>query len=152
MAATGRTWGLLCPEGHGVLFDNDEWTARGVVWCSHEEHGGNGRFYRLAEVKTGHYDPNAPRVKSEWQIEKEAKAAAVMAARQEAKMAKQETSKAEPKPRAVRKAKEPKECKCGCGEMTKGGIFKPGHDARYHAAQAKAALAEQPVDDKEETF
>lgn len=25
----------------------------------------------------------------------------------------------------------PKECACGCGEMTGGGIFRPGHDARH---------------------
>ena len=29
-------------------------------------------------------------------------------------------------------------CKCGCGEHTKGGQFRPGHDARYHAAQRAA--------------
>src|SRR5579863_2227670 len=26
-------------------------------------------------------------------------------------------------------------CLCGCGEQTKGGRFKPGHDAKYHSAQ-----------------
>lgn len=25
-------------------------------------------------------------------------------------------------------------CKCGCGERTKGGRFRPGHDSRYHQA------------------
>ena len=29
-------------------------------------------------------------------------------------------------PRRIR----PLECLCGCGEMTRGGVFKPGHDAR----------------------
>jgi hypothetical protein len=28
----------------------------------------------------------------------------------------------------------PRECACGCGEMTKGGTYRPGHDARHHAA------------------
>lgn len=30
-----------------------------------------------------------------------------------------------------------RECKCGCGEYTRGGTFRPGHDARYHSAQRK---------------
>lgn len=29
----------------------------------------------------------------------------------------------------MRKPKPPKECGCGCGEMTKGGEFLPGHDS-----------------------
>lgn len=32
----------------------------------------------------------------------------------------------------MRKAKPPKECGCGCGEMTKGGNFLPGHDSYLH--------------------
>ncbi len=34
-----------------------------------------------------------------------------------------------------------KTCKCGCGQTTKR-LFVPGHDARYHAAQKRAAAAE----------
>lgn len=30
-------------------------------------------------------------------------------------------------------AKEPRQCECGCGEMTKGGRFRPGHDSRMHS-------------------
>lgn len=46
---------------------------------------------------------------------------------------------APPKPeREPREKKEPRQCLCGCGGMTKGGRFLPGHDARYHAAQKKA--------------
>jgi len=33
----------------------------------------------------------------------------------------------------------PKECKCGCGEMTKGGTYRPGHDAKHMSAVLKAA-------------
>lgn len=34
---------------------------------------------------------------------------------------------------ATRKSKKgtPKECACGCGDMTGGGTFRPGHDARH---------------------
>lgn len=28
----------------------------------------------------------------------------------------------------------PRECACGCGEMTKGGLFIPGHDAKMKGA------------------
>lgn len=39
----------------------------------------------------------------------------------------------------------PHECACGCGEMTKGGTYRPGHDARHHAA-LKAAGQEADAD------
>lgn len=32
------------------------------------------------------------------------------------------------------------ECTCGCGERTKGGRFRPGHDSRYHARLKREAL------------
>ena len=35
--------------------------------------------------------------------------------------------------------KTPQECKCGCGGMTKGGTWLPGHDAKWASAQKKAA-------------
>jgi hypothetical protein len=41
------------------------------------------------------------------------------------------------KPRA-KKAKEPVECWCGCGNLTSGGRFCPGHDARLKSALLKA--------------
>lgn len=37
-------------------------------------------------------------------------------------------------------AKAPQACGCGCGGMTKGGRFLPGHDARFHAAQKAGRL------------
>ena len=33
---------------------------------------------------------------------------------------------------------EPKACACGCGELTRGGDFLPGHDARYRGRMLKA--------------
>lgn len=29
--------------------------------------------------------------------------------------------------------KTPRKCACGCGEMTKGGLWRPGHDAKYQS-------------------
>jgi hypothetical protein len=41
-------------------------------------------------------------------------------------------------------AKEPRACECGCGEMTKGGRFRPGHDSRMHGKKhTDAKLAER---------
>lgn len=37
-----------------------------------------------------------------------------------------------PRLKRTRKPKAPKVCACGCGNMTKGGRFVPGHDARLH--------------------
>jgi hypothetical protein len=43
---------------------------------------------------------------------------------------------------AQRIQKGPRPCACGCGEMTKGGVFRPGHDARvaYRLLQLVAGL------------
>lgn len=35
-------------------------------------------------------------------------------------------------PGMPRKGKTPRQCTCGCGLMTKGGRYVPGHDARHH--------------------
>lgn len=43
---------------------------------------------------------------------------------------------------APRRGRGPKECGCGCGEMTKGGRFRPGHDARVHA-KGRAEIMER---------
>lgn len=47
-----------------------------------------------------------------------------------------EEAKAERKEKRVAKAahKGPRECACGCGTMTKGGVFAPGHDSQLHSA------------------
>ncbi|QOC55747.1 hypothetical protein SEA_ARCHIMEDES_47 [Gordonia phage Archimedes] len=50
----------------------------------------------------------------------------------------------ETKPKTERKAaprKQPQECRCGCGEMTGGGNYRPGHDAR-HAGQVVLSAME----------
>lgn len=52
-----------------------------------------------------------------------------------------------------RKAKTPRKCGCGCGLMTKGGIWRPGHDAKalsamlmeMRAAQAQAESVISPL-------
>lgn len=38
-------------------------------------------------------------------------------------------------PRRIRE----RPCACGCGEMTKGGEFKPGHDAKLLSAIVREA-------------
>jgi hypothetical protein len=129
-----REWGLLCPEGHGLLHERPEWTDRGVVWCPSAEHGGNGRFWRRNEVQEGWFDPTRDAQPSEEYLERQAEAHRRSlewdAERKErAKMAKQTT----PKAKATPKAKEPRNCLCGCGGQTKGGRFIPGHDARFHS-------------------
>jgi hypothetical protein len=41
------------------------------------------------------------------------------------------------KPAGKSKA-EPRACACGCGEMTNGGLFRPGHDAKLRSRLLKA--------------
>lgn len=50
-----------------------------------------------------------------------------------------------PKPRQ-RKVATPQECRCGCGDMTKGGNYLPGHDAR-HAGQVARHAVDSGLDD-----
>ncbi|WP_018178759.1 hypothetical protein [Jongsikchunia kroppenstedtii] len=37
----------------------------------------------------------------------------------------------------------PQECRCGCGEMTGGGNYRPGHDARHVGQVARAVVAKE---------
>lgn len=136
-----RQFGPLCPDGHGLLVSRDEWTTQGVIWCPHEDHGGNGRFYRTNEVEDGWFSPDST-TKTPEQIARAEHSAEIAAKRKEIEMTKASpTQKAAPKPR---KAKEPRECTCGCGGMTKGGRFLPGHDAKYHSALKKAEAGAAP--------
>lgn len=40
-----------------------------------------------------------------------------------------------------KKSATPQECTCGCGEMTNGGKFRPGHDARFKGNLLRAIRA-----------
>lgn len=129
-----RTWGLLCPEGHGLLVQRESWTAKGVAWCPHEMHGGNGRFYRTQEANEGWYDTNklSPIDRSRAE-ELEAIAAARTEAWEKNRRIRVEAEIKPPKVKAPKAIKDPTPCTCGCGGLTKGGRFLPGHDARFHA-------------------
>ena len=39
--------------------------------------------------------------------------------------------------------REPQACGCGCGGMTKGGRFLPGHDARMHGKKHESARIQE---------
>lgn len=131
-----KEWGLLCPQGHGLLVQRDEWHKRGVAWCPHSDHGGNGRFWRLNEAEEGWFDPTRPIEPTEAQKERERLAMernAAFTAYLEEKKAKATRMAKEKKEAAPKAVKPPQDCLCGCGGQTKGGRFLPGHDARYHA-------------------
>lgn len=148
-----KQWGSLCPEGHGLLLGREDWTRQGVIWCSSSEHGGNGRFYRLSEVSEGWFDPSAPRVKPApakpvEQVKENEMAKATDTPNRSRTSTRQKAEPEKPAPRTRRAmpskaalARAPKPCLCGCGGMTKGGRFLPGHDAKYHSALNKAASA-----------
>lgn len=130
-----REWGPICPEDGGLLLGRPEWDAQGVYWCPSAEHGGNGRFWRKNEVTEGWSDPTRS-TPSEAYLARQREAAERTASwhaeleahrKEKARMAKTPTTKATPK------AKEPRDCLCGCGGQTKGGRFIPGHDARFHS-------------------
>jgi hypothetical protein len=42
------------------------------------------------------------------------------------------------------KGRTPRPCLCGCGQTTRGGRFKPGHDARLHS-ELKRNLERDPL-------
>ncbi len=145
--------GMPCPDGHGSLYE-----LNGRLWCAANIHGGNGRFFSLQEVEqamafAGTGPAPKPEVAKQRKTRSDAgkprapKAAPEVTAADNAAVARIERAKPEPvvkaeapepKPaRAPRPVREPKACLCGCGGMTKGGTFLPGHDARYHAALKK---------------
>lgn len=39
-----------------------------------------------------------------------------------------------------------RECRCGCGGTTKGGIYRPGHDAKHLSATLKAMRTVKPTE------
>lgn len=38
----------------------------------------------------------------------------------------------------------PRDCTCGCGEQTKGGLFRMGHDARWVSQQIAESMSPSP--------
>jgi len=94
------------------------------LFCSHEAHGGNGRFFTPAQVEA------APAAGKEPIVARTKKPVEAAVAVESAKVSKP--------------TREPKPCTCGCGGMTKGGRFLPGHDARYHSA-LKKMLEQNPA-------
>ena len=144
---------MVCPDDGGICYDHPDWV--GMVWCPSNQHGGNGKFFPIAQVKEGWAMPDkntgsglteaqiralrdgqtaaaeaagVPDVPIDVTVEKPKKATTAKAAKATAKTAPKE--------------REPKDCECGCGDKTKGGRFIPGHDARLHSrwnAQAKAS-------------
>lgn len=57
-------------------------------------------------------------------------------------------AEAAPSPAPAKAPKDPRACECGCGENTKGGRYRPGHDAKHHArlkAEEKAKAEAAPV-------
>jgi hypothetical protein len=86
------------------------------------------------------------KARSEKGVRKEIKANAEPApkAKMATKKATKPLAKKESKDPVVKTPKEKKEgplCLCGCGDHTKGGKYKPGHDARHKSAQAGPKVA-----------
>ncbi len=140
-----RTWAPQCPEGHGALY-----SLNGRLWCSANSHGGNGRHFTEAELQeafdemafagTGAVPKPARKQRSD-AGKPRARALREPSPRTETVEAPKAAVKAEPKAAPKATAEGPL-CKCGCGEHTKGGTFRPGHDAKYHSAQKAAAAAQ----------
>lgn len=144
--ARSKQWGLVCPDDGGICYDHPDWGDR--VWCPSNEHGGNGKFFPAAQLKEGWAVPkdNTGSGLTESQIRALRGAAQDDVDQAESGDAPAKPARAPKADKPKREAKPPKErtpvaCECGCGEMTKGGRFIPGHDARLHSrwnAQAKA--------------
>lgn len=52
--------------------------------------------------------------------------------------------KTNPKPATPAAPKDKPLCRCGCGERTGGGSYRPGHDAR-HVSQLKQAVVDKTM-------
>lgn len=68
----------------------------------------------------------------------------LQAARDEVARLEDELREARARVKALRpagKVKDPRECSCGCGGMTGGGLFQPGHDAKLRSRLLSAIRA-----------
>ena len=123
---------LICPDDGGLLVGHADWFGR--LWCPNARHGGNGLFLKPTDADVGvPVQRDAPRPATMADLaEAGARAAAreKEAAAAEAKIRRDNDQTTRPR----RQRGTPRDCKCGCGEQTKGGTFRPGHDARFYAA------------------
>jgi len=147
-----------CPDGHGALLDG-EWGGR--LFCPHHGHGGNGRFFAPSELedtmglraagpapKPGKKDTgakNTPLKTDDDLLPGESLGPVANADGSPTEITKKMLAGTgrDPVAFAAKATKTTPICLCGCGETTKGGRFRPGHDARYHAAQKRAAAEAQ---------
>lgn len=145
-----------CPDGHGALLDG-EWGGR--LFCPHIGHGGNGRFFAPSELEDTmglHAAGPAPKPGKKVEGAKNSPPKPMddelLPGESLGPVVNPDGSPTETTIRILTgkimketlapkyKAKVGPLCLCGCGDFTKGGKFRPGHDARYHAAQKKAAV------------
>jgi hypothetical protein len=133
-----------CPDsrGHGRMYT----LGNGQQWCPHADHYGALRPEQVAgekEIDRMATDEQVKAVPKPTRASRSKATQATTPAATDRTRRSRATATAEPKPapraRATAETREMPLCKCGCGERTKGGIFRPGHDARYHSAQKKAA-------------
>jgi hypothetical protein len=106
-----QVFGAYCPGCGGELLAHPDWSR---LWCPSNRHGGNGLFVMTQDAR-------------EVKMPKDGKPKSVPGGID--KVA-EEVKAAAPRTRGV-----PKECLCGCGGMTKGGRFRPGHDAKYYSTK-----------------
>lgn len=140
-----RKWGFTCPDDGGVLLESPTWGDR--LFCPNNRHGGNGAFFARSSTTEGWVQVTTGEGSglTESQIRK--MAAAQASAESDAAAEATVNGKRKPKaekaaaPRAAAKSKDPRACECGCGENTKGGRFRPGHDAKLHSRQKAEAAA-----------
>lgn len=144
-----REWGFLCPVDGGLLL---ALKGTDMLHCPDQRHHGRPKthplgptepspaFFHREQVKEGYTVaakyPSGSGL-SESQIRQMHNAAATDPDSDAVAEAAVNGGTAAVK---VRKGKAPIECLCGCGGMTQGGKFLPGHDARLHAAE-KAGFA-----------
>lgn len=145
-----RTYGAQCPDGHGTLLSRTDWI--GKLWCPGGDTHIGGKFFADDDpaIKEGP-SPDAKARLAAARAEREVSPtrADLESTHADTALGSRIADRLREKPLGGRRptgqtppsrAAEPgsgPECLCGCGERTKGGRFRPGHDARYHAAQKK---------------
>ncbi len=139
-----RKWGSVCPDDGGVLLESSTWGDR--LFCPNNRHGGNGAFFAPSATTEGWVQVTTGEGSglTESQIRRAHAATAQAesdAAAEAAVNGKRKPAKAQAKPKAAARSKDPRACECGCGENTKGGRFRPGHDAKLHSRQKAEAAA-----------
>lgn len=127
-------WGFICPVDGGSLI---ELSGTDLLHCPNNGHNGRPKTHPLGVAEPTPAFYTRDQVQEGYMADKPSgsgmTAKQINAMKASAKADSSSDAAAESAVAAPKRGKTPRECEDGCGGMTKGGRFLPGHDAKMHA-------------------